>query len=84
MPGSRYAKELFSQEWNVKPRRGRQRKRWGKVVEDIFTSLDINKINVHLCLLIYWSICLNEITNNFQMAIQTSTVKCTPTILQNC
>ena len=22
MPGSRYAKQLFSQEWNVKPRRG--------------------------------------------------------------
>ena len=43
MPGSKYAKELFSQEWNVKPRKGRQRKMWGKVVEDIFTSLDINK-----------------------------------------
>ena len=43
MPGSRYAKQLFSQEWNVKPRRGRQRKMWGKVVEDLFTSLDINK-----------------------------------------
>ena len=26
MPGSRYAKELFSQEWNVKPRRGRRGK----------------------------------------------------------
>ena len=23
MPGSRYPKQLFSQEWNVKPRRGR-------------------------------------------------------------
>ena len=43
MPGSGYSKELFSQEWNVKPRKGRQRKMWGKVVEDIFTSLDINK-----------------------------------------
>ena len=43
MPSRRYAKEFFSQEWNVKPRRGRQRKMWGKVVEDIFTSLDINK-----------------------------------------
>ena len=37
--GSRYAKQLFSQEWNVKPHRGRQRKMGGKVVEDIFMSL---------------------------------------------
>ena len=42
MPGSRYAKQLFCQEWNVKPRRGRQRKMWGKIVEDIFASLGIN------------------------------------------
>ena len=25
MPQDRYPKQLFSQEWNVKPRRGRQR-----------------------------------------------------------
>ena len=31
-----YAIQLFSQEWNVKPCRGRQRKMWVKVVEDIF------------------------------------------------
>ena len=43
MPGSRYAKQLFSQKWNVKPRRGRQRKVWGRVVEDIFKSLEIDE-----------------------------------------
>ena len=37
MPQDRYPKQLFSQEWNVKPRRGRQRKTWGKVIDDIFS-----------------------------------------------
>ena len=36
MPQDRYPKQLFSPEWNVKPRRGRQRKTWGKVIDDIF------------------------------------------------
>ena len=36
MPQDRYPKQLFSQEWNVKPCRGRQRKSWGKVIDDIF------------------------------------------------
>ena len=43
MPGSRYAKQLFSQKWNVKPCRGRQRKVWGRVVEDIFKPLGIDE-----------------------------------------
>ena len=43
MPRSRYAKQLLCQEWNAKPRRGRQRKMWGRVVEDIFKSLGINE-----------------------------------------
>ena len=43
MPGNRYAKQLFSQKWDVKPRRGRQRKVWGRVVEDIFKSLEIDE-----------------------------------------
>ena len=34
--------QLFSQEWNVKPRRHRQRKTWGKVI-DIFLSLGLDK-----------------------------------------
>ena len=43
MPQDRYPKQLFSQEWNVKPRRGRQRKTWSKVINDIFLSLGPDK-----------------------------------------
>ena len=44
MPQDRYPKQLFSQEWNVKPcRRGRQRKSWGKVIDDIFLSVGLDK-----------------------------------------
>ena len=43
MPQDRYPKQLFSQEWNVKPRKGRQRKSWGKVIDDIFLSLGLDK-----------------------------------------
>ena len=42
MPEDRY-QQLFSQEWNIKPRRGRQRKTWGRVVDDIFVALGIDK-----------------------------------------
>ena len=38
MPQDRYPKLLFSQEWNVKPRRGRQRKTWGKVIDAVTRS----------------------------------------------
>ena len=38
----RYPKQLFSQKWNVKPRRGRQRKTWGKVIDNIFLSLGLD------------------------------------------
>ena len=31
------------QEWNVKPRRGRQRKYWCKVVDHLFSSLGLDK-----------------------------------------
>ena len=36
MPGNRYPKKLFNQEWNFKPRKrdGRQSKCWSKVVDD--------------------------------------------------
>ena len=40
MPEDRYPKQLFSQEWNIKPRRGRQR---GRVVDDLFVALGIDK-----------------------------------------
>ena len=43
MPQDRYPKQLFSQEWNVKPRRGRERKTWSKVIDDIFLSLGLDK-----------------------------------------
>ena len=42
MHQDRYPKQLFSQKWNVKPRRGRQSKIWGKVIDD-FLSLGLDK-----------------------------------------
>ena len=36
----RYSRELFVQEWNVKPRRGR---RCCKVVDNLFSSLGLGK-----------------------------------------
>ena len=39
----RYSRKLFVQEWNVKPRRGRQRKYWCKVVDNLFSSLGLDK-----------------------------------------
>ena len=38
-----YPKQLFNQEWNIKPRRGRQRKVWSRMVDDLFKSLDIDR-----------------------------------------
>ena len=43
LPEDRYPKQLFIQEWNIKPRRGRQRKVWSRTVDDLFKSLDIDK-----------------------------------------
>ena len=43
MPLSRYSKQLFQEEWNIKPRPGRQRKVWKRVVDDIFESLELDK-----------------------------------------
>ena len=43
LPKDRYPKQLFNQEWNIKPRRGRQRKVWSRMVDDLFKSLDIDK-----------------------------------------
>ena len=36
LPEDRYPKQLFNQEWNIKPRRGRQRKVWSRLVDDLF------------------------------------------------
>ena len=43
MPLSRYPKQLFQEEWNIKPRPDRQRKVWKRVVDDIFESLELDK-----------------------------------------
>ena len=42
MPEERYPKQIFSQEWNVKPHRGRQRKTWGEVIDDKFLPLGLS------------------------------------------
>ena len=41
LPGNRYQKKLYNQEWNFKPPRGRQRKYWSKVIDDLFSSLGL-------------------------------------------
>ena len=43
MPLSRYPKQLFLEEWNIKPRLGKQRKVWKREVDDIFESLELDK-----------------------------------------
>ena len=43
MPLSKYPKQLFQEEWNIKPRPGRQRKVWKRIVDDIFESLELDK-----------------------------------------
>ena len=47
MPEDRY---LFGQEWNIKPCRGRQRKTWGRVVNDLLGSLQEVEGQLHLWL----------------------------------
>ena len=43
LPEDRYPKQLFNQEWNIKPCRGRHRKVWSRMADDLFKSLDIDK-----------------------------------------
>ena len=43
MPEDRYPKQLFSWEWETKPRRGRQRKARGRVVDELFVFLGLDK-----------------------------------------
>ena len=35
--------QLFDPEWNIKPRRGRQKKVWSRMVDDMFKTLHIDK-----------------------------------------
>ena len=44
LKGDRYPRQLFNQVWEVKPRRGRQRKMWGKRVDDKFETLLLDKV----------------------------------------
>ena len=43
MSARRYPRQLFNQEWKVKPRRGRQRKPWNKYVDELFDVLGLPK-----------------------------------------
>ena len=43
MPLFRYPTQPFLEEWNIKPRPGRQSKVWKRIVDDIFESLELDK-----------------------------------------
>ena len=43
MPLSRYPKQLFLEEWNIKPHPSQQCKVWKRLVDDIFESLELDK-----------------------------------------
>ena len=43
LPDNRYPKQLLSQECEIKPRKGRQRKTWSRTIDDIFHSLSLDK-----------------------------------------
>ena len=43
MKGDRYPRQLFDHVWEVKPRRGRQGKKRGKRVDDIFEALLLDR-----------------------------------------
>ena len=44
MEDDRYPHKPFRQIWNIKPQRGHQRKSWSRVVDDLFSSLDLDKV----------------------------------------
>lgn len=43
MSEDRYPRKMFSQDWNVKPSRGRQRKVWSRLIDDLFVSLGLDQ-----------------------------------------
>ena len=43
MSEDRYPRRVFSQDWYAKPRRGRQRKIWSRLVDDLFVAQEIEK-----------------------------------------
>ena len=46
LPDNRYPKQLLSQEWEIKPRKGRQRKTSSRTIDDIFHSLSLDKSEI--------------------------------------
>ena len=45
MPEDRLPKQLFSQEWNINRLEVyRQRKTWGRVIDDLFVSLGLERL----------------------------------------
>ena len=42
MPVRRYPRQLFNQEWKVKPRKAKQRKPWKKHVGELFEALGLH------------------------------------------
>ena len=43
MPLSRYPKQFFLEEWNIKLRPVRQHEVWKRLVDDIFESIELDK-----------------------------------------
>ena len=43
MSEDRYPRRVFCQDWDAKPRKGRQRKVWSRLVDNLFGSLDLDK-----------------------------------------
>ena len=43
MPEDRYPKKLLIHDWNIKPHRGRQKKIWSRIIDDLFVSLELDK-----------------------------------------
>ena len=39
----RYPRRVFSQDWDAKPRRGRQRKVWSRLVDDLFVEITLSR-----------------------------------------
>ena len=39
LPDNRYPKQLLSQQWEIKPHKGRQRKTWSRTIGDNYLSL---------------------------------------------
>ena len=43
MPEDRYPRKVFDNDWDIKPRRGRQRKMWSRIVEELLMALELDR-----------------------------------------